>query len=233
MEKDKHILLRITNENDGKCFVEYSRRNNSPKPIPEFTIGEAKENNNKSGLTLMELIVAVILLGFVFLAIGGIDIGSRKLLRSIDEETMTLMDVSPAMQHMEKWISLVTGDKNDLGVELVSATEIKFKLDYSPADGSLNNTPEDYSDDVQRSYYLDGNSLIYDPNTDLFSTGDEETLATKVTSINFEAPFVQGLDGFYVKIELEALYDPAEPQGIDNPIVKLGTNITPRCHSIN
>ncbi|MBL7131771.1 MAG: prepilin-type N-terminal cleavage/methylation domain-containing protein [Candidatus Omnitrophica bacterium] len=189
------------------------------------------KHNNKSGLTLMELIVAVILLSFVFLAIGGIDIGSRKLLRSIDKETMTLMDVSPAMQHMEKWVSLVTGDKNDLGVNLVSATEIKFKVDYSPADGSLNNTPEDYSDDVERSYYLNGNSLIYDPNT--ASAGDEETLATKVTSINFEAPFVQGLDGFYVKIELEALYDPTESQGIDNPIVKLGTNITPRCHSIN
>jgi len=183
---------------------------------------------NKSGLTLIELVVAIILLSFVFLAIGGIDISSRRLLGTVDRETMTLMDASPAMQHMEKWIALATGDLNHMGITVDTADHkwIEFRADYDDT-GVCKNTPEDYNDDILRKYELIDNDLV--------STvgANTEILARKVNDIYFD--LVQGgpTNDFYVKVELEALYDPTEAQGLNNPIVKLQTNISPRCHSIN
>lgn len=188
-------------------------------------------NKKTRSFTLMELVIAISLLSFVLLAIAAVDISSRKLLKKVDNDTALLMDVSPAMSHMEKMISLATGDKNHMGVTIVSQDRIEFNTDYNQNDVP-NRTPEYTGDDTTKSYYLDNHTLMYDPDVNI--AGNEQELTNKVSTLTFTAPFTTSpYDDFFVTINMNALYDPAQPTGPDNPEAQLDSRVCPRSHSIH
>jgi len=189
--------------------------------------------NKKSGLTLAELIMAVVLLSLVGLAVTGIDVASRRLLSAVDRETVTYLDATVAMDHMVKWISLATGDEGSFsngGISVVGF-RIDIRTDYNVS-GNCLNTPDNYGDDTWRRYELVGNEIRYWPNRNV--PGTYEVISTRVRTAALDLDFEESGGEFFVTIEIEASYFPTRPVGAnhpDNPLVKLEANVSPRAHT--
>ena len=187
--------------------------------------------DNNFGLTLTELLIAVALLGFVSLAVVGIDISARKLLGATDKEGVIVREATAAMAHMEKWISLTTGDSTNLGISTipVGGDSITFRVDYD-VNGNCKNTPETYSDDTTKRYALVSNSLRFYPNYGS-SPGTYKTLSTRIFDVDFARYYTT--PNFGAKVKLTTRYDPTTASGFDNPQVILESRISLRAHSNN
>jgi hypothetical protein len=188
-------------------------------------------NSRESGVTLTEIILAVSLLSFIMLAISGIDVAARRLLRATDRETAVLMDIAPAISHMEKWLALATGDSMDPGINCTGGDWIEFRTDFDYNDNCMY-TPEDYTDPnitrVWRKYALDNNELKYYPRRSV--PGTFKVLSSKIDNITFT------VNPASIRVEVVACYDPSGGCPADdpnNPTIKIESTISPRTHSFN
>ncbi len=107
---------------------------------------------NRKSLTLTELIIAIVLLGIVFLTATNLEISGRRFYIQSDRYTQAIMDIAPAMEKIEKTALLQIGDITNTGISLFPAgcvnncNEVHIRRDYNAA-GNPNNSPGDYADD--------------------------------------------------------------------------------------
>ncbi|MFZ5801175.1 MAG: hypothetical protein ACOY3D_07380 [Candidatus Omnitrophota bacterium] len=110
-----------------------------------------KESRN--AVTLVELVMAVLLLGLVMISAANVDIASRKFFIATDKEGQLQVRLGAALEHMAKNITLAHGDTVDPGINIVGTGSIEIRLD--------NGTPQSYTDDVWMRYWQDGEAIRY------------------------------------------------------------------------
>ena len=138
--------------------------------------------NNRKGLTLLELLIAVVLLSVIFLAVSNLYITSRKFFIVSSNKVIIGYELQYAAQHIYKYVMRGMGDKNTPAFEVSVANT---RLDINVHDNDLALPPSlqpltaaNYGDVTNCSYYYDavGKSLMFRQ-----GAGAAESLIPKVT----------------------------------------------------
>lgn len=174
---------------------------------------------NRNGVTLVELVMAVLLLGMVMVIAADIDIASRKFFIATDREGQLQVRLGMAMDHMVKNISLVHGDLLDRGINIPGPGIIEIRVDRG--------TPQNYTDDEWKRYWQDGAAIHYCVLSGLGGgcVGAEETICWRnVDSLQFTLNSAS--PQLYVDIVLTG-------SDVDVVPVTFHTRAFPRCTSNN
>jgi hypothetical protein len=171
----------------------------------------------RPALTLVELIIALLLVSLIVLGAFAFDIASRKFLQSSETSVDVLNDLTFVLEHMQKNVLVGIGDvvvDDNRAIKVINdpsgAVTLQIRQDQiNPATDTY--TPWDYSDDRIVTYVfnpLDETVSIdnrdYDPHTVTF---EQEILINKLTAISLSADPVTGgvsVDNMVLR------YDPAE-----------------------
>jgi putative endonuclease len=172
-----------------------------------------------TGFTLMELLLAVTLMGFVMLIAANVEVATRTFYFRADRQGQLQVRLSAAMEHMVKNISLAHGQVNNSGINPITANSIAVRLD-------LTHTPLDYSDDTWVNYRQVGNQIIYCSNWNgaACSVGEETLVTGNVTTLQFTPHFAAPRANLEISIT---------GVDVDIPSVTLHTVVYPRSSSYN
>lgn len=92
----------------------------------------------KKSVTLLELLLAITLLGLIVLGISNLEVFSRYQVTSSDRRAQLQNEASLVLEHMAKWISRAIGDPNDMAVKAYDDNKgIRIRIDDNPADGRV------------------------------------------------------------------------------------------------
>jgi hypothetical protein len=188
----------------------------------------------KRAITLLELLIAISLLLLIVLGVGVFDIASRRFLRSSETKVSVVNDLAYILEHINKYISLATGDINVPGIVLPDSTHLRIRVD-------LNNppTPNNYTDDTWLEYRLNGHNLEFCSNFNITTNRcrtSYEILSSKLVetdSFSFSQPQINQI----VISGLKLRYKPSKPvDSSQNPEVGIypaTITFTSLSHSIN
>jgi type II secretory pathway pseudopilin PulG len=139
---------------------------------------------NRNAVTLIELLLAVSLLGMVMVVAANIDIAARNFYFRADRQGQLQLRLAVAMERMAKDISYAHGDINDPGI-IVGGNSISVRKDI-PA------SPENYADDTWVYYYQAGDRILSCSQLgsgflppDCASSSLETLVAANVTNLQF------------------------------------------------
>ena len=191
----------------------------------------------RAGFTLVELMIAVSLVGMIMLALSAVDMASRKFLKTSDYEAKVQNNISPVLEMIVKDISLASGQKSNPGINLVSSSQIRARVDrmYLP-------TPKTYSDDTWIEYNFASNQIQRkECSADINgawtgSCAAPFTIASNVQACAFTRSIIPDPDTLKnpVKIILTArLLANGSPPTPTNPEVTLETSVFPLPSSMN
>lgn len=178
-----------------------------------------KVKRNRNAVTLVELVMAVLLLGLVMATAADIDIASRKFFITTDRVGQLQVRLGSAMDHMAKNISLAHGDLLDRGINISGTGTIEIRVD--------NGAPQSYADDVWMRYRQDMDAIRYCvlSGSGGGCVGAEETICLKnVDGLLFT--LISASPQLYVDIVLTG-------SDVDVAPVTLQTRVFPRCTSNN
>lgn len=183
-----------------------------------------RQNNS---LTLLELIIAMVLLSLVVLSFSSMDIFSRFEVLSSDRRAKLHNEVSYVLEHMTKEIGKAIGSAGISGQEpvfIIGGTFIQMRIDTN-GNGKL----DAYPDDRIIAYRWTNSTYKVEYCSDYIGTcagPGYQTLSQKIS--NFTAspnPIINN----YVDVSLTACYEPTGttyPCGTrDNPNVTMQTRI--------
>ena len=126
---------------------------------------------NKKGITLIELLIAVTLLGLVMAAAAAIDFTSRMALVRGTKKVDVSGRARYALEHMTRHIRFA----NNVSPTSGPAATIILWIDD-------NNTPGDTADDNQLTYAFSGTQILF---SDADNSITNEVIADGVTACNF------------------------------------------------
>ena len=124
----------------------------------------------RKSATLMELMIAVVLLALIVLAAGSFEVASRYFLRSTETKVDALNELTFVLEHLHKNILLGIGDNADpanVGIVLAPVGCTGTDCVLSIRQDVDVQTPSDYSDDkiVQYRFDSDNNKIEFDNGT--------------------------------------------------------------------
>ncbi len=199
-----------------------------------------KRLSQSKGLTLTELIVAVILVGIVMLAVAAMDVAMRQVHQTSSKDAQVKMKVSSALLHLANNVTVATGMSQDPGIVIEPIMTGNSHRVYIRKDGG---DPATYDDDQWIHYDVieyvtpeDGVDVIFcpqseDPDLDPTCFAPEITLAN-VSSMFTELAQYGVSGGFHVKVSIESRYDNSLPYDpLDNPQYRLDSKIIPLQHT--
>ena len=179
------------------------------------------------GLTLIELIMAVVIMSLVIVGIYNIETFSNGQVIDSDRRAKVQNDLAYILEHMSKYVQQANGNVIN-PTFMYTGTGFKARVD-------LNNpqTPSNLADDAWVSYSLSGNTLSTSCSGSC-GTFVSENLSDKIIA-NFRPNTIMPhapVDGFYVEIDpagnfvdvgLVGRYWPAESPAIRkiNPQVEM------------
>ena len=133
---------------------------------------------NKTGLTMVELMIATLLLSVIFLAISSLYLVSQKFYITATQKIIIGYEVQYAIQHIYKNAMIGFGDKNTPSFRITGASgENQLDININSNDPL---TAGNYSSVTSYRYYKSDNTLMFDKGTPLDNT-DDESLVPKVT----------------------------------------------------
>ncbi|MCA9401242.1 MAG: hypothetical protein KC713_06420 [Candidatus Omnitrophica bacterium] len=199
---------------------------------------------NQFGLTLTELLLSTILVGFVMAGIAVFSVNIKNIHDTSNKSVLVAGWASSALTHIRRNGILAIGDHNDQGVQ-TDATYISFRQDR-------NQTPSNYDDDIWLIYNWDKDDAVRalwvceqtsiaaggdGPVPDLSSTCDLDNspltliyqhLKNFVATVKIDETDRQ----MQILLSLTTIYNPLLPvDPIDNPEITLNTTIHPYSHS--
>jgi hypothetical protein len=195
---------------------------------------------NKS-VTLVELLIALTLIGLVVLGFSSIDLFSRFHVTTSDRRIQLQNDVATALEHMTKQISRAIGNTALTDTVAVKAYAdnkgIRIRIDDSPANGYVdaNDTWIAYRHENIGSPATDSEIRFY-PNAGSIETPAEphESIAHRIVissggvyGVEFSGNFdVNGwlLDNI-LEVKVSGRWNPAQTVSNENPEVTLRTRI--------
>jgi len=174
---------------------------------------------NKSAITLLELIIAISLLGVVALAFTSIQNFARYHAIGSERRAKVQNELSFVLQHIAKNVQRATGDSSHQPIVLVSnGFGVRVDTNSPP-------TPSNYSDDTWYNYTLNGNTI---------SCNTESLSAYIVSNANSNYPASAPTDNGFnyglavsgmpcVAVMLRGRYLPGSTANIDNPETTMGS----------
>ena len=209
------------------------------------------------GLTLMELLLASILISIVIAGVVAISYAIKSMQDTTNRASVVAIRTTAAMSHMIKNISLAIGWQGDPGIRFVPQWDWEGGAS-PPADPDvisvredINHTPEDYTDDTWFTYVRDttDHTLVFcaqaangnpDQGWDPRVSGQECDTTTGMILSNqiINCQFRLYIDTsqtdpqFHVAVILETRYDPSQASNpISNPETVLESKVNPAAHS--
>jgi prepilin-type N-terminal cleavage/methylation domain-containing protein len=196
--------------------------------------------SKKTGFTLVELLIAISLVGMIILSITAIDVASRRFINTANYAAQVQSEIGPILERMAKDISQAYGYTGttlgipNSGINITVPTQITIRqLDNYP------HTYTDFTDDPGIRYTYNPNPAFNitrenrDCPTCSWSPIPPEVIARNIEAGNFtQEPSPDGR----VKIVLTARRNaafPAPADTLDNPRVILDTSVLPRNNPTN
>jgi len=186
-----------------------------------------KHYTKRKAVTLIEVLIAISLLGFVIISVTTVDLFMRRQFQETDIRAHLLNEISPAMEHMLKNLAQGIGDINNPGINTDSIggdRAFRVRIDR-------NNTPHNYADDVWVAYRYRSaaapsgryqiwycNNCANPPCTTCSPAWGSEVIAKKIYNTTFT---LSGNN--LLGIEIIARQDPTSPSSLENPEVRLNS----------
>lgn len=181
---------------------------------------------SKKSVTLLELLIAITLMGLVILAFSSIDLFSRYHVITADRRAKLQNEASLVVDHITKTVMQASGDINNNGIRACT-NGFAARID-------AHNTPSDYSDDHWMGYERSGNILRYCgdlsvgfPNCDCQTSPFWQNLSNHILNDpqGFVYNFLENNTGVDVTVRARWNTDPAFAVSPDNPEVVLNSHI--------
>lgn len=143
-------------------------------------IGMSQASNDKRGLTLIEVLMAVFLLSIVFLAVTSLYVTSHKLYMASSQKVIIGYELQYAIQHIYKNTMRAIGDETappgTSAVYVVNSERVDLRIPNTDPVSMSN-----YSNVSTYSYYKSGDTLMFD------NGSGQESLVPKVavSAVNF------------------------------------------------
>ena len=146
--------------------------------------------NNKTGVTMVEILIATFLLSVIFLAVSSLYLSSQKIYTAATEKIIIGYEVQYAIEHIYKNAMRAVGDETSSpgtsAIDVPSAERIDLRM-HTIAAGSPTLADEPltrgiyYSNITTFSYYKSGNTIMFSDGT------NSESIIPKViiTAVNF------------------------------------------------
>jgi len=179
-------------------------------------------------VTLIELLIAIMLLAVVILAINNIDIFSRYQSTSSEQRTKVQNDIARCLEHITKNAANTIGNEEIYGTNTtvyISPDSANTAILSFFTDTNGNGTRDAGGGDywVSYNYNTTGHTFSYCnqcPNAACAAcSGSEEILARDITGFSASKDFTKGN---HINITIAACWDPAKACDISNP----GFNMT-------
>ena len=194
----------------------------------------------KKAVTLVELLLAVALLGTILLAVGVFELASLRMYHKQSYGDELFSEAVFVIAHLNKYMQNAIGDKNSQGIKVNWTSLCRCTTAagsscncYVEIRNDVNNTPSDYSDDVIRRYAYDGANyeLRFYPNYGS-SPNQYSVLSKKVVECKFS--FDIDLPQIFKIDKLKLRYDPKKEVSQDNPEMEISSiNLFSFSHSLN
>ena len=159
--------------------------------------------HNKRGLTLIELLLSVVLMGVIFLGTFALYNASQVFYFAANEKVITSYELQYAIDHIYKNVMTGIGDINNPAI-VISAGNLEFTVRHiDTIDPDDSPTYAEYADDIELAYKIEDGELKFD------SDGDgvfEESLAPKITVTGGSF----SLDGNLLTVSLTVYYNDAD-----------------------
>jgi Tfp pilus assembly protein PilV len=126
----------------------------------------------RKGITLIELLLAIVLLMVIVLGAGTFSLGSRRFLQSSERKTKVLNDLTFILERISKSVLIATGDINNQGITCYT-TNLRLRVAINQTTGNPDTTPADYSDDRWVEFRVNPsavNTLQYCSNSAAFNS---------------------------------------------------------------
>ncbi|MEW5758104.1 MAG: prepilin-type N-terminal cleavage/methylation domain-containing protein [Candidatus Omnitrophota bacterium] len=201
------------------------------------------EKRKDKGITLIELIIAITLVGMVALTAGTVEIWSRRMGTVQDKQAELLNRISPVMEHIVKNVYTGIGYKDNptvaLRVEPGVGIILEIKHDVASPFGEFTNT-----DEVGRYVYTNNNKQLRFMRVSPNQVGViEDTVLARDVELQVEPVLVDYNNNGNTNDDTPLVYqltlrtrqninDP-NPHPINNPEVSLTTNVACREQSIS
>jgi hypothetical protein len=188
-----------------------------------------------TAFTLLELIIAMVLLVIIMLGFVSIDLFSRHHLFTADKRTKLQNELSLIAEHISKDVMRSTGDINNPGL-FFGTTPAPYNENMLVIRIDQNNTPGDYSDDLLVGYARDGRvnhagEVFYCPDTNYNHRAGEDggevrhqVLARHIPTNAFNATLIlDPVSGtpIGVNVNITARENISQPASLDNPEVNM------------
>ena len=175
----------------------------------------------KRSVTLIELIIAIILVAVIILGVNGVSYFSHNHAISADRRAKVQNDISYCLDRISKEGLKAIGNETIFGsntvVLVVPNLSIAFFIDGN-SDGRKDTT-NDYW--VKYTYNSSNYQLSYCSNcgsSSLCASCNTEILSGKITAFKPTKDFTLGN---HVEVEISGRWDPVKSPSIDNPEVKM------------
>ena len=207
-------------------------------------------NKQKCAITLVELLIAISLVGVLAIGISSVDTYTHFHLMSSDRRAQIQNEASYVLEHMVKNINSAIGNANDWAVKAYNDNKgIRIRIDDNPANGMVDGTDhwiayrhEDIGSpatDSEIRYYPDAGNVEV-------PAGSYESIARKIAistggfyGLEFQGNFDVNnwLNDSIIEVKITACWDPAEARflcgTIDNPEVTMRNRIKMPAVSVN
>lgn len=179
-------------------------------------------------ITLIELLVAMAMLGILILGFSSIDLFSRYHALSSERRAKLQNEVSYALAHMNKNVAQGMGNVAQPPLEAIANSGFRVRVDRN-----IPPTPQILTDDTWLNYTLSNNTLSFtwDSNTEPLSN---YIVSGVVSGIMPSDPDTGGFyinlteNGSVIEVGLVARFDPAVAKSVDNPQVAMKTRLYAR-----
>lgn len=185
-----------------------------------------------NGVTLVELILALVLVSTIIITGLSMELGLRRIYSSTDLEVQLLGEAAPIMMMVTKDINRGVGDFTNPPFN--TTTPSGWGADWAfrvRLDANNNGMADSVPPDVWVGYRYRGTSgpdsyqLWRYPNA---SAAGYTVLSNKVVAHNIGAP-VNGVSSFYISLRK----DPAQPINYTNPQISVNSSAQYRGYSLN
>jgi prepilin-type N-terminal cleavage/methylation domain-containing protein len=206
------------------------------RPRRPLTVASGKPSLR--GLTLIELLIAIVLLSVIILAISNIDLFTRFHTISADRRVKLQNGVSYVLEHMTKEISRAIGNVVIDGINnivnftpIAGDTAIRVYIDSNatggPGDGRRDAINDrwiayryrDASAPVNERYQIWYYANCVGPNCNQPGTIGPEVIARNI------ADFSRSVNNNVVEVAVTGRWDPSQAASSDNPEVVMRTKI--------
>jgi Tfp pilus assembly protein PilV len=179
---------------------------------------------SRRSLTLIELLIAIILLAVIILGVNSIDIFSRYHFISTDRRAKLQNDVSLCLEHITKSVSQAIGNEAVTAGSVVSVNGNKLSV-FIDANGNGMVDTGDYW--IGYKFNSGQHTLTYCSQCNNSACGScvvsEDTLAKDITVFS---PTTNNLSNGYIDVSITACFDPTGTRGSsDNPSVTMSTSL--------